>query len=329
GFSIAELFPFLCTENRPDAEAQSMSALQEQMGFYLAKNKPDLMLVFGDRFELLPVVTTCLVMNIPVAHISGGDVTEGAIDNQIRHSITKMAHLHFPATEIYKQNLMKMGEEEWRICVAGEPGLDQIANLNYISKDELFDELKLDKNLPLLLCTFHPETIDNTITPEFIRDLFQGLISQKKYQVLVTASNFDQGGTQINNVLEAIAGSSAFGFRYVKSLGQRKYYSLLKHTALLLGNSSSGITEAQSFNVPALNIGKRQFGRLANKNVYYADTDINQLFKAIEFAISEDFKSSYFNMPNIYGDGNSTDRIIQFLKSIPSEKNLLMKKSIF
>ena len=199
GFEIAQIFPFLHVDDSNSAITNSMATLQFQMGEYLAQNRPDILLLVGDRFELLPVANTALVLNIPIAHISGGDVTEGAIDNQVRHAISKMSHLHFPGIESSKNNLLKMGEEEWRIEVTGEPGIDCILSIDLLDKTSLYTQLGLEYNKPLVICTFHPETIHNTITSEFLVSLFKELNSKMgELQFLITSSNFDPGGSEIN-----------------------------------------------------------------------------------------------------------------------------------
>lgn len=327
GFNITCEFDFLQSSTKVDYLTQSMGLLQKDLGKWLIENKPALLLVIGDRFELLPVVTSALVYNIPIAHISGGDVTEGAVDNQVRHAITKMSHLHFPATDSSKNNILQMGEEEWRICVSGEPSLDQLKNFDYLPREVLFKELGLDVNLPIIISTFHPETINDSINGWFVEQLFLQIVKETNYQILVTASNFDYGGTQINNTLNDLSTKSN-KIKYVINLGQKKYYSLLKFSAIMLGNSSSGIIEAQSFGLPVLNIGNRQKGRLANKNVIDVDVNIDSIMKAIPIAVSNNFKDTYAKYPNIYGDGNACNKIIDFIMA-NIEKQLLNKKSVF
>lgn len=326
GFVPDALFPFLSTGNGQTI-TDSMSLLLKQAGDYLSTSKPDLLVVLGDRFELLPVVSAALVLNIPIAHISGGDVTEGAIDNQVRHAITKMAALHFPATQEYKQNIMKMGEEEWRICVAGEPGLDEVLNMQYLPKKELFADLGLNIGMPVALCTFHPETIENEITPAFVKEVLESIADTGEYQALVTAANFDTGGREINSVLEELEASHK-RIRFVKSLGQKRYYSLLRYASVVLGNSSSGLTEVQSFNIPVINVGKRQAGRLANPNVYNVVPAVKPVLDALQFVATSAFREQYYGKSNIYGDGRAADRIYAFLKNT-DKKRLLLKKSIF
>jgi len=327
GFDIFAELDFLQNQNTSNYVSKSMGVLQMQIGEWLVTNKPDLLIVLGDRFELLPVVTSFLMSNIPIAHISGGDVTEGAIDNQIRNAITKMAHIHFPATEICRRNIIKMGEESWRICVSGEPGLDEILKIHYIPKSDLFNELGLNEKLPVICTTFHPETIQNKITASFIEVLLLKIINTTNYQILVTSSNFDNGGLEINNVLKKLS-SQYHSIKYFESLGQRKYYSLLKYSDIMLGNSSSGLVEAQSFNLPVINVGVRQAGRLANASTFNTIVNIDAVMNALAYVKTEKFVTAFKDKVNIYGDGNACERILQFIKEI-NTRDLLIKKSTF
>lgn len=327
GFPISGTFDFLGKENTPEALSGYLSVLQKQIGEYLEIRKPDLMILMGDRFELMPVAISCTLFNISIAHISGGEITEGAQDNQIRHALTKLAHIHFPATEEYKENIMKMGEEKWRICVSGEPGLDLLNTISYIPKNVLFEDLGLDIEKKTIICTFHPETITNKITDAFVNEVLKEIIDKTNYQILVTAANFDHGGNQINLMLEQLSKNNK-NIIYIKSLGQLRYYSILKNTVLMLGNSSSGILEAQSFNLPVVNVGNRQKGRTINPNVYHSEIKIEDVLRSIEYVTSDDFKNSFYNKPNIFGDGNACDKILKYLKSVSFEE-LIFKKTNF
>jgi len=327
GFEIAEYLPFLSNDDNGNSFVPMLSRLQNQFGNYLIHNPLDLCIVLGDRFELLPVVTSCLITNTPIAHISGGEFTEGSIDNQVRHAITKMAHLHFPATEIYRMNLIRMGEEGWRICVSGEPGLDHIGQLKLIPKSQLFKTLRLNGNRPVVCCTFHPETIHNQITPEFVRQCLTAILKESGYQIVVTASNFDPGGAELNRMFEELDGQDS-RIVYHKSLGQLKFYSLLNSVEVMIGNSSSGLVEAQSFNLPAVNIGERQRGRLANLNVYDCPADVPQILGAINHVSSPFFREQYWGKTNIYGDGNASERIIKFINDVNWDR-LLIKRNTY
>ena len=322
---IAARIPFIYPPDELGSLSLSMAKLQGQIGPWLGKHKPDLLMILGDRAELLPVAAAALVEGIPVAHISGGETTEGAIDNQVRHAVTKLSHLHFPATETYKRNIMKMGEEPWRICVSGEPGLDDVLSMTYYPERELYDLLGIPLGSRVICATFHPETIANQITPAFLEKLFPLLFNRSRHFFLFTASNFDRGGSLINDYLMNLCKIHSDRCVFHYSLGKKKYYSLLKNIDLVLGNSSSGLVEAQSFNVPVVNVGKRQKGRLANKNVINVDIDVDGIEQGIEAALSSKFRKSFESLPNLYGDGKSADRIIDVIKNV--DVSILLNKT--
>lgn len=327
GFEVIAKLDFLADENSPEFLSQTMSKLSKEFGRILNEFSFDIILFCGDRFELLPVASCCLVHNIPMAHVSGGDVTEGAIDNQVRNALTKMANLHFPGTTVYKENILKMGEEEWRICACGEPGLDEILQTKILDKGEFCSKLGLSDAVPIFLVTFHPETINNSITPDFIEEIIKKILEKYTCQILITAANFDFGGYEINQRIERLSEINPFIF-FKRNLGQQMFYSALNHSSLLLGNSSSGIIEAQSFNIPVVNVGERQKGRLTNPNVLTVKADTDSILEILDFALSANFKKSFQNKANVYGDGKSAQRIIAFLKNVDLTK-LLPKKSVF
>jgi len=321
GFSIDAEFDFLADPEDSDFLTQSLSKLQLQIGAWLCNNRPDWIIVLGDRFELLAVASAALLIKVPLAHISGGDITEGAIDNQVRHAITKIASVHFPATEAAKQVLLSLGEEEWRIHLVGEPALDQIAEMQLIPKPELFAGLGLDSERQTAIMTFHPDTITDVITPDFVKTITRKLIASG-LQIIATGSNFDAGGDEINRTLAKIDDPS---FKFKMSLGQQRYYSMLQYSSLLIGNSSSGIIEAKSFNIPVMDIGTRQLGRLSNANVLHVEADVDAIGRALQHALSPEFAESFQNCPNVYGDGKASGRIIAHLKRLSGE-NLLQKR---
>jgi UDP-hydrolysing UDP-N-acetyl-D-glucosamine 2-epimerase len=319
----------LISDNRPGEAIRSMALLGTEIGEYFTAQVPDMLVVLGDRFELLPVVSAALVMNIPISHISGGDVTEGAIDNQVRHALTKMANLHFPTNEGSGLNLLRMGEEAWRICVAGELGLDSVLTMDYIPKERLFSELDLHPEGQVFCATFHPETIHNDITGAFVADTLKEVLGHfPRVCMVVTAANFDSGGQDINDAIGKMAAGEP-RIRFVKSLGKTRYFSLLKYADLVLGNSSSGLVEVQSFNVPVVNIGKRQQGRLANPNVVHVEANTVKVVQAIQYALSDAFRSEYYDKINLYGKGDTAATIANFIASNIGDHNLLMKKTIF
>ncbi len=327
GFDIACELPFLQPGHGPAREAESLSALAGQLGRYLAGDRPDILVLLGDRYELLAAASVALAMGVPIAHISGGDITEGAIDNQVRHALTKLSHLHFPATEAAKGILLRMGEEEWRICVSGEPGLDEMLAETPMDRDAVFGSLGIPPERHVLLATFHPETIANAITPAFVRATTEALLASTGYHLLFTGANFDPGGPEINACLEAIAAGEP-RITYTPSLGQERYRAMLRHADLMLGNSSSGLVEAHSFAMPALDVGKRQQGRLANANVVRVPADPRAILAAIPAAVSPSFRDGLRAVPNLYGDGRAVPRILAALAAADPDR-LLFKKNVF
>jgi len=327
GMAIAATFPFLIHDPSNAMVSRSNGLLQLQISDYFANNAIDLLLVLGDRSELIPVVSSALLQSIPVAHLSGGEVTEGATDNQIRHAVTKMSHVHFPATETYKDNLVRMGEEEWRICVSGEPSLDGVLTIQLPDKSAFCEQYGLSETAPLLLGTIHSETINQSIDAVFIEQLIDQLTSETPYQLLFTAANTDQGGIIINETLERLAQTND-RLTFVRSLGKTNYYAALSNALVVIGNSSSGIIEAQNYAVPVVNIGSRQDGRLRNVNVHDVPVSVSAILEGIHYATGNEFEHVYKGQPNIYGDGHASKRIVAFLKNLDWDA-LLLKRSTF
>jgi GDP/UDP-N,N'-diacetylbacillosamine 2-epimerase (hydrolysing) len=276
---------------------------------------------------LISVVSTALFQSIPVAHISGGEITEGAVDNQVRHAITKMSHLHFTATEEYRKNILLMGEEDWRICVSGEPGLDTIKSIQLLTKDAFCKQYNLPLDKPLILATLHSETISLAINDEYITNTVNWLMDNTNSHILFTAANTDWGGDKINKRLKLLAQQNS-RLTFVESLGKRNYYTALSYAQAVIGNSSSGLVEAQSFNVPVINVGNRQKGRLANGNVINVGYEEKEFIAGLKMVLNPDFKKQISGLLNIYGDGKASVRILNFIKQVNWNK-LLEKRSIF
>lgn len=327
GFPIAAAIDHMVETEDASGISISNGQLQVEFARFLSNYQPDLVFVLGDRSELIPVVSSCLFQSVPVAHISGGEITEGATDNQVRHAVTKMSHLHFPATEIYQQNILKMGEEAWRICVSGEPGLDDILSLKLPSRSEFYERFQLPESQPVFISTFHSETIGQRINRAFLTELVDALCQKTTAHLLFTAANTDVGGIQINETLEAISKTNN-RVTFVPSLGKVNYYAAQRYCSLMLGNSSSGLVEAHSFGIPVVNVGSRQDGRLRNANVIDVAVSVEAILAAAERAQSTEFCEKFRQIPNIYGDGNACDRIVAYLKTIDWNR-LLLKRSVF
>jgi GDP/UDP-N,N'-diacetylbacillosamine 2-epimerase (hydrolysing) len=269
--------------------------------------KPDLVLLLGDRYETHAAASSAMLMNIAIAHIHGGEITEGAVDEQIRHSITKMSYLHFCSTETYRLRVIQMGEDPIRVFNSGAPGIDNIVNLSLLTKSQLEDKLMWKMTSKCALFTYHPVTLEETDIEDDLASIFE---------VLATFNaNADLGGKIINECIEKFCKLNPKKYKVVKNLGQVKYLSAMKHIDLLIGNSSSGIIEAASFKKAVVNIGNRQKGRLKGQNVI--DCNIASLSKSIELALSNNFKDKINNIDNIYGAGKTADFIVEKLIKSP------------
>ncbi len=293
--------------------AKSMGLCMIGIADALEKISPDCILVLGDRYELLSICSTALVMKIPIVHISGGDVTTGAIDNEIRNAISQMADFHFPSTQASAKQLIEMGIPENKIMVVGEPGLDNFNRLSLLNREEVAKELDLDQHKKWILLTYHPETKINTAENiHILKDLIDVIIFETDAQIIATYANADEGGHTINNYLEMTASQKPNRLKVFKSLGQLKYLSLLKESAVVAGNSSSAIVEAPFLGIPVLNIGSRQNGRYLCRNVRSVSSKKDDMRDAILDFTQNNFKR--FEPDMYYGDGHTAEKIVDLLK---------------
>ncbi len=322
GFFIDEKIENLLSSDTKSSVAKSTGLATILLSDAFSRLDPDVVLVLGDRFETHAAATTAMLMNIPIAHIHGGEITEGAVDEKIRHSITKMSSLHFTSTDEYRQRIIQMGEDPSRVFNTGAPGIDNIVNLDLLSRGDL--EKQLDWKIPqkCALFTYHPVTLENENLKKDLSIMFD-IVADSSIGILFTYANADNGGRIINKKIEEFCKLDADKYKVVKSLGQLRYLSAMKHVDLLIGNTSSGIIEAASFGKSVVNIGNRQLGRLKGVNVI--DCNIEELEKSIEIALSNDFIKKCHNQKNIYGDGKSAPRIVNELINQPLS---LVKKFI-
>ena len=313
GFIIDEKIENLLATDTKSAIAKSTGLATILLSDAFNRLQPDIVLLLGDRYETHAAATTAMLMNIPIAHIHGGEITEGAVDEQIRHSITKMSTIHFTSTEKYRQRIIQMGEDPSRVFTSGAPGIDNIVNLELLSKPELEDDLNWKFSESSALFTYHPVTLDNSNIIDEIDQIFTTL-EKSNLNILFTYANADDNGRVINQKIEAFCQTAPAKYKVVKSLGQLRYLSAMKHVNILVGNTSSGIIEAASFKKPVVNIGERQKGRLQSGNVI--DCSLQTLQSAIEQALSDEFQERCKRCNNIYGSGNANDMIVDILSNI-------------
>jgi UDP-hydrolysing UDP-N-acetyl-D-glucosamine 2-epimerase len=286
----------------------TMANAIKKVGKELKKLNPYMVVLLGDRYEIFAVASACVILNIPIAHISGGDITYGAYDDMFRHSITKMSNLHFTSCEEYKNRVIQLGENPESVFNFGSLSIENIKNLTLLSKHQLNEELNIDLE-NTLLATFHPVTMENSTQKEQFSELLEALIEQKKYNVLFTRANADTNSSELNKILDEFVQIHPQKIKVVESLGVLKYLSAMKYCAGVIGNSSSGILETPSFRIPTINIGNRQKGRLQASSILNCEAKKDGILKALDKISSNKFKRILEKAKNPY-EGENTARKI-------------------
>ena len=314
GFKIDAKVEMTSTEDSSSSMAISVGKGIIGMIEVLNELKPDIIVVLGDRSEPFAATVAAAFMNIPIAHIHGGDKCMGAcIDDSIRHAITKFAHIHFPATDESNQRIINMGEEHWRTHVVGAPGLDSILNKKLIKSENLVDKFNIDLNQSILIVIQHPVTTEFNEASSQIRKTLEAIV-ELKHQTLLIYPNSDIGGRTMINVIKEYEKYSFI--KTFKNIPHKEYLSLMNVANVFIGNSSSGIIEAPSFGLPVVNIGSRQEGRQRADNVIDVNYNKEEIKAAIKKALyDENFKKKAKNCKNPYGDGNAAIKIVDSILS--------------
>ena len=313
GFQIH--FKMEIIEDIIDAQstARAMSKAQNEITKILSEIKPDLMVVLGDRYEILSAVISALLSGVPVAHIHGGEVTTGAFDDAIRNAITKMSHLHFTATEISRNRVIQMGEIPANTFNFGGLGVDALQSFNFLSQEELEKYLEKKFGKKNLLITYHPETISKKSASEQIQILLDALSLKKDINLIFTGVNADPGSGEISRVINQFVQSNS-NAKYYPSLGQNLYLSTLLYCDGVVGNSSSGILEVPTLKKATINIGNRQLGREMAESVINCELDSGSIAKSIDEIYSENFKMVLSKVSNPYGRGGASLKIFEEIK---------------
>jgi len=316
GFEVTQKLDFLLPSESDNAVAKSLALAITTASDAIVEHSPEAIVLLGDRYEALGVAQAAMLNRVPIVHIHGGEITEGAYDDAIRHAISKLSHIHFTATEVYRQRVIQLGENPEHVFNVGAPGIDSIKQLSLLSREELSEQL--DKKLlkPYFLVTYHPVTLSKNGAIDGLKSLLLALENFKAFQIIITYPNADCFGGEIIECLKRYAKQHQEQVILVKSLGQLRYLSAIKHAAAVVGNTSSGLIEVPSFNVPTVNIGHRQKGRIAGASVIHCEDDFDAISCAIKKAISSDFKNSITAMDNPYGNGGSSQAIFSKIKSI-------------
>lgn len=323
-FFINEKVEMLLSGDTPTAITKSIGLGVISFADAFNRLAPDVIVVLGDRFEIFAAAQAAMIMRIPIAHIHGGELTEGLIDDPIRHSITKMSHIHFTATEEYKKRVIQMGEQPSTVYNVGTLGLEGIKNLTLLNKEDLSKSIGFSLN-KYFLVTLHPTTLENSTAEKQIQVLLDALNEFPEYQVIFTKTNADTDGRVINQYIENYVKENPNKTCVFDSLGQLRYLSAIQHCNAVIGNSSSGLLEVPFFRKPTVNIGIRQGGRLKAESIIECDFDVNNIIKAVNKAVSEKFNKQIQHIELLYGEGNTSEQILNILKQVELE-NITIKK---
>jgi len=334
GLPIAARIESLLSSDTDIGMAKSIGVAVLSLADTLGALRPDLLLLIADRYEMLAPAAVALSLRIPIAHIEGGEISEGAIDDAVRNALTKMSHIHFTSTAAARERVIAMGEEPWRVHHAGAPSLDHLHRSRLLSRDELVASLDTDLSTPPLLVAYHPVTLeqDTTIEADALFAALEALAEQgsagpEKVPILFCYPNADAGSRDL------IARTRAFIAHHPESrlftnLDAVTYWSLLRESAVLVGNSSSGIMESASFAIPTVNIGLRQKGRERARNILDAPAETGAILACVAEARTPAFRAALHGMTNPYGDGRASERIVDILTTAPTGPDLLIKRAL-
>jgi GDP/UDP-N,N'-diacetylbacillosamine 2-epimerase (hydrolysing) len=326
GFQIDRKVEMLLSSDTPAGIAASMGLGLIGFGESLRELQPDMMLVLGDRFELLPAVAAALVSRIPVAHLHGGEATEGAFDEGIRHAITKMSHLHFVAAEEYRRRVIQLGEHPDRVFLVGGLGIDNVKKLALLDRDSLEAALGFELGRRNLLVTFHPVTLETDAPGRQLAELLAALEMLEDTHLIFTMPNADNDNRALFEMVERFVANHA-NARVYTSLGRLRYLSCIKHVDGVVGNSSSGLVEAPSFGKGTINIGDRQRGRLKADSVIDCIPDRRSIAAALDRLYSPAFQATLKAVRNPYGEGGASEKILKVIRDYPLES--ILKKSFY
>lgn len=325
GFTIDEKIEMLLSSDTPVGIAKSIGVATMGFADSFARLQPDIVVLLGDRFEIFAAAQAALVARLPIAHIHGGESTEGAIDEAIRHSITKMSHIHFVAAEEYGRRVIQMGERPETVFNVGAPGLDNITRLNLLSREKLEEAIGFSLGEQCFLVTYHPVTLNKGGSEKVLKELFDALDNFPETRIIFTRPNADNDGRILIKMLDEYKTRWPGRVLVSTSLGQINYLSAVKQVDVVLGNSSSGIIEVPSFHKPTVNIGDRQGGRLQAASVIQCEETATSIVTAIRKALSPEFQQLVKGVKSLYGEGNASHQMKEVLKTVDL-KGILRKK---
>ncbi len=327
GIGIDEKIEILLSADSPASISKSMGLALIGFGDYFERLQPHLLVALGDRYESLAVAIAAMNCRVPIAHLYGGEITEGAIDDSIRHSITKLSYLHFTSTETYRKRVIQLGEHPDRVFCVGALGVENVLSEQLMSKSEVEDIFgrKLDE---YAVVTYHPVTLDMNAARVQMEAILNACASNRNLTFIFTKANADMEGRTINQMIDSFVRNNDHAIA-VDSLGTNHYLSTLKHSCMVIGNSSSGIVEAPSLGIPTVNIGDRQKGRIQADSIINCEPTSEDIIRAMEEALTDDFRSKAKQVVNPYGDGNTSTRIVRILEGFLDNERPSLKKRFY
>ena len=327
GFQIDGKVEMLVSSDTSVGITKSMGLGLIGFADYYERNKPDWILVLGDRFEIFSAVTAAMIARIPIAHCHGGEATEGTIDEAMRHSITKMSHLHFTSTMEYRNRVIQLGEQPKNVFHVGALGIENINRLKLLNKKEFESSIDFKLSSLNFLVTFHPVTLDDASAEQQFVELLKAISSFKEAKIIITKPNSDHDGRVIIKLIDDFISKNSDNAISFISLGQLRYLSAIKNCQVIIGNSSSGLIEAPSFKKPTINIGDRQQGRIQAESVISCKPEKKSIIESIKLALSDEFQLKLQNVENPHGEGNSSIKILEEIQN--SSVNNILKKEFY
>ncbi|GAA0083779.1 UDP-N-acetylglucosamine 2-epimerase [Clostridium sp. CTA-7] len=329
GFKIDKKIEILLSSDSDSSINKSMGLAMISFGEYFEENHLDMIVVLGDRYEIFAAASAAAISKIPIAHIHGGETTEGATDEFLRHSITKMSYLHFTSAEEYRRRVIQMGESPDRVFNVGALGVENIKKMKLMSKKELENSIEFSLDKKFGLVTFHPVTMESGKSEEQFKELLKAIDSFEDMSFIITKANADSDGRIINKMIDEYVAINKNRVIAFNSMGQLRYLSAMKYCSIVIGNSSSGIIESPSFEIPTVNIGDRQKGRIQAKSIINCEANYSNIKSTIEVALSKEFndKISVFNSP--YGDGTTSVKILETIKEYLLKNKINLKKTFY
>lgn len=326
-FFIDKKIEMLLSSDTHVGISKSMGLAQISFSEAYEELKPDLIIVLGDRYEIFSAVSSAMIAKIPIAHLHGGEATEGLIDEPIRHSITKMSHLHFTSTDEYQQRVIQLGENPTRVFNVGALGIENIKNLNLLSKEAFEESISFQLAEKNLLVTFHPVTLENATSKIQFQELLEALDELNDTHIIFTKANSDTDGRVINQMIDNYVNANSHKAVAFTSLGQLRYLSALQYIDAVVGNSSSGIIEAPSFKIGTINIGDRQKGRVQTSSIINCLPEKTAITQAFDKLYSREFQENLLTAKSPYGEGNCSQQIVSIIKNTSLDN--IIKKSFY